>query len=220
MRLPPARRRQEVPYLVLGVALVVVGALGAVLLTSRGGQRVDALVLARDVAVGQPLAAGDLRVEPVLAGSTVPVVRARDAAAMVGRIAARPLRAGHLLAPDDVGASSWPPPDQVLLAVAASPGSYPPELAPGMRVLVATGPPDGVDAARSSPDRSGDQADAAEAVVAAVRTNPAGTGGVVVSLLLPRTWAGAVTAVPASRLRLVVVPAAPVPEAATTPGGG
>src|SRR4051794_10179116 len=121
-RLAPVRRRQETPYLVLGLALVVVGALGAVLLMSRAGDRVDALALTRDVAMGQPVTAGDLRVEPVLAGSTVLVVRARDAASVVGRVAAVPLRAGRLLAPDDVGGAAWPPADQVLLAVAVAPG--------------------------------------------------------------------------------------------------
>jgi SAF domain len=220
------RGRREVPYLVLGIALVVVGALGAVLLMSRAGQQVDALVLTRDVAVGQPLAAGDLRLEPVLAGSSVPVVPAGEAASVVGRVAATPLRAGHLLAPDDVGAAAWPPADQVLLAVAVPPGSYPPELAAGMHVLVATGSPDGAEAAAASSDAAVAQRDGLagtpEAVVAAVRPNPNGTGGSVVSLLLSRAGAGSVTAAPASRLRLVVVPA-PTPTAAAgsaSPTGG
>jgi hypothetical protein len=226
-RLTPVPPRREMPYLVLGVAMVVAGALGAVLLMSWAGQRTDALVLVRDVAVGQPLVAADLRVEPVLAGSSVPVVRAADAASVVGRVAALPLRAGHLLAPHDVGASAWPPPDKVLVAVAAPPGSYPPDLATGMHVLVATGPPDGADAAAGSARwagsaRPGDLTDAARAVVAAVRPGPEGTSGSVVSLLLSRAEAAVVTAVPASRIRLVVVPA-PAPDAsngATTPGGG
>ena len=223
----PSGRRQDVPYLVLGIALVVVGALGAVLLTSRAGDRVEALALVRDVPVGRPVTTGDLRVEPVLAGSSVPIVRSGDAGSVVGRVAAVPLRAGHLLGPDDVGAPAWPPPDRVVLAVAAASGTFPPELAAGMRVLVATGPPDGAGNASSpggpgnSPAGSptGDLADAPQAVVAAVHANPASNGGAVISLLLSRSAADAVTGVPVSRLRLIVVPAPAPSGPAPTPGG-
>jgi len=222
-RLSPLSQRREVPYLVLGVALVVAGALGAILLTSRAGQQVQALVLVRDVPIGQPLTAGDLRAEPVLAGSTVPLVLVDDAASMVGRVAAVPLRAGHLLAPDDAGGPSWPPPDRLLLAVAVSPGSYPPELAPGMHVLVVTGPNDAGEPAAATGGAGTttagprDLSDAVEAVVAASRPNPNGTGGSVVSLLLSRVGAAAVTAVPASRLHLIVVPVAAPSDAASAP---
>ena len=207
-----SRRRRDLPYLVLGVALVVAGALGAMLLSTRGAQRVDVVALARDVALGQPLAATDLRVEQVLAGSGVPVVEASDVASVVGRPAAVPLTAGHLLAPGDVGVPAWPPSGQVLMAVAVAPGAYPPELAAGMHVLVVAGPADV--AAAGTPQTpppgtaSTDSTDGSEAVVAAVRANPTGAGGAVVSLLMRRGAASAVTAVPVSRLRLIVVPSA------------
>ena len=218
MRLPAAGRRREIPYVVLGVTLVVTGALGAVLMTSWGGRHVDALVLTRDVPVGHVLTVGDLRTEPVLAGATIPLVRAANAAVVVGRVTALPLRAGRLLAPDDVGSPSGPPPDHVLVAVAASSGTYPPELAPGMHVRVVTGPPDGAppaSASLASASPAGDDrtavggfvGQAGHAVVVAVRAAPNGAGGSVVSLLVARADADAVTAVPPSRMRLVVVPA-------------
>lgn len=209
LRLTPTRRRRELPYLVVGVALVVTGALATVNLTSRLGDRVDVLVLARDVPVGQPVSAADLRVEQVMDGSSIPTVREADAASVVGKVAAVPLRAGRLLAADDVGAPAWPTGGQVVVAVALAPGAYPPELAAGMHVLAGAGSADG---AAALTDGAGGAAGgglqgAPEAVVASVRDNPAGTGGIVASLLFTRDGAGRVTAIPASRLRLVVVPA-------------
>jgi hypothetical protein len=214
------------PYLVLGVALVVVGALTAVLLVTRSGGRIAVLALVRDVGVGQPVTAADVRVEQVAAGTSVPVVLASASATVVGRPAAVPLRAGRLLAPDDVGPQAWPPAGKLLLAVPVGPGAYPPELAAGMHVLVGTGTDStaaGAPAASASPGAasagsSDGLAGAPEGVVVGVQDNPAGSGGKIISLLLPRQGAGQVTSVPPSQLRLVVLPttAAPTPSV----GGG
>lgn len=200
------------PYWVSGVVLVIAGALAAVLLVSRSSTRVDVLALARDVPVGQPLTTADLRVTQVTAGTPIPVVPAGQGPSMVGRMAAVPLRAGHLLAVDDVGPAAWPPPGQLLVAVALASGSAPPELEAGMHVMVGTGTPDS-SAAGTASDTAGlarnGLATAPVGVVAPIRDNPAGTGGRVVSLLLPREGAGQVTAILAGQLRLVVVPVPP-----------
>jgi hypothetical protein len=222
-RVSVMRRRRELPYWVSGVVLVVAGALAAVLLVSRSSARVEVLALARDVPVGQPLSAADLRTEQILAGTGVPVVAAGQAEAMVGRVAAVPLRAGRLLAADDVGPAAWPPAGQLLVAVAVGPGAAPPELAAGMHVLVGTGTPDSSAVSGTAALTRNGLVAAPEGVVAGVRDNPAGTGGRVVSLLLTREGAGQVTAIPASQLRLVILPtpAPPAgPSGAGQPGGG
>jgi hypothetical protein len=217
VRLATTRRRRDTPYLVLGLALVVVGALAGMLLVSRSNTRVSVLVLARDVPLGQPVTAADLRVGQVVLDPAVPVVAASDAASVLGRTAAARLRAGRLLAADDVGPAAWPPADQVVVAVAVGPGSFPPELAAGMHVLVGSGASDGT--AASGPGNQPDaMLDAPEAVVAGLRDNPAGTGGMVVSLLVARDDVGLVTAIPPSQLRLVVLPAStPAPAPAAVP---
>ena len=234
VRWSPARRRRDVPHLVTGVALVVAGALGSVVLTSHQGRVTQALILTRDVAAGQVLSAADLRAEPVLAGTRVRFVSRSDAATVLGRAAALPLSAGHLIGPDDVGGAHWPPSGQVLMATAASPGTYPPELAAGMHVLLTAIAPDdaagalgatapgtvasadvAVTPARSAADLRG----APQAVVVAVRGNPSGSGGAVVSLLLSRDAAAAAAAVWGSRLRLMVVPATDASPTGVSPTG-
>jgi hypothetical protein len=219
VRLATSRRRRDTPHLVLGLLLVVVGALAAVILVSRSNVMVSVLVLARDVPLGQPVTTTDLRVSQVVVDPAVPVVAASDAASVLGRAAALPLRAGRLLAADDVGPAAWPPADQVVVAVAVSPGSFPPELTAGMHVLVGSGTADGA-AGSGSASQPDAMLDAPEAIVAGLRDNPAGTGGMVASLLVSRDDVGQVTAIPPSQLRLVVLPPptpAPSPAAVASP---
>src|SRR4051812_40550595 len=74
---PRGRRRPAL--LVAGVAMVALGALAVAWLVSAAGQRTDVVVMARDVAYGSTIAAGDLGTTAVSVDPSVRLVPADDA---------------------------------------------------------------------------------------------------------------------------------------------
>jgi SAF domain len=221
------RRRRELPYLMRGMGLVVVGALAVVLMVMHLGGRVTVLVVARDVPAGQLLSAADVRSTSLFDGSGLAMVPADQIESVLGRPAVVPLHAGRLLAPDDVGPLAWPPAGQTVVAIAVKPGAYPPDLAPGMRVLIAIAPAPaanpGAEGTAGLPGPVDALAGAPSGVVLAARRDDADQGQEVVSLLLTRSAAGQVVALPADQVHLVLIPPPASPaSAATSPalGGG
>lgn len=205
-RLAAPRRRMDLPYVVLGLLLVVIGALAVTTIVLRNSGRTPILVLARDVPAGQILTAADVRTELVAIGSGIAVVPASNSGSVVGRAAAGPLHAGHLLAPDDVGAQAWPPAGQAVLAFSLKPGNYPPDLSAGARVAVLTAPPSG-QAGTTQPARGTvGLAETPSATVLDVREDVGGLGSDVVTLLLSQAGAAQVNAIPADQVRLAVIP--------------
>lgn len=192
-------RRRRVPYLVLGVLLVVVCAAGAVLTVLRVGDRAPVLVLAHPVSVGHVLTARDLRQVPVSADSGMDFVPASQASSVLGQPVAYSLPQGTALSRAVLGKPRTPPPGQGLVAVAVQPGRFPPKLAAGTHVSVVVVPEDGTGTRASS--------SAGPWSATVVHVSPQANGQTtVVSLQLPSTSARRVAATPPGQLSLVAMP--------------
>jgi hypothetical protein len=197
-RLTPPRRTR-LPFLTLGVLLVLGGALAFYVGSLRASDRVPVLVLARDVGAGRPLARADVRVAQVAAGEDVASVPAGELSSVLGRILAVPRPEGALLSPDDMGRSRFPPRGQAVAAVALKPGQFPPGLAAGARVSALVTPGRVPTAAVSGGGSGGSGAKAPRStwlsgVVVGVTPDAAAGGGTVVSLLMDENAASAVSA--------------------------
>ncbi|WP_082515921.1 SAF domain-containing protein [Cellulomonas sp. Leaf395] len=147
----PRGRRRPV-FVVAGVAMIVIGALAAVWLVSSSGQRVDVLVLARDVPYGATISRDDLTTAAVSVDATVATVPAKDVNQIVGQVAATSLAKGSLLAPSEVTVSGVVAPDQVLVPLPLTVEKVPAGgLAAGEDILVVDAPPQGADAVPGEP---------------------------------------------------------------------
>ncbi|GAA1616021.1 SAF domain-containing protein [Catellatospora bangladeshensis] len=135
---PPAitPRRLPVAHLLAGLLLIAVCVLLSLQVYGRVDDRTSALAAARDVPAGQELTAADLRQVMVGADGGVHLVPATDLEKVVGRPAAVPLHAGQLLAPSQLGPSTWPPPGRALIAVGVGEAHLPTGVVPGAQVSI------------------------------------------------------------------------------------
>jgi hypothetical protein len=201
-RLRASGRRRGVPYLLLGVLLVLACVGGFTLISLNAGDRQAVLAVARTVALGQVLTTEDLRRVDVAVDPVVAVVGADQAATVVGRPMATSLSVGALLTPDSVGDAVVPTAGQAIVALAVKPGQFPPEVAAGARVSVVLVP--GPSATASNPP--GDDGAVWAALVTSVTTS-ANTPTTVVSVQLGEAAAHQVAAVPAGQLSIVMLSA-------------
>jgi hypothetical protein len=137
-RLAAPARRRSLPWLLLGILLVAGFALAFAVTSIRLSGRQPVLALTRSVPAGHLLSLGDLRVVNVSADAGVAVVPASSESSVLGRPVALPLAAGTLLTTTELGTGRIPPPGWAVVGVALKAGQYPPELAPGDRVLIVT----------------------------------------------------------------------------------
>jgi hypothetical protein len=100
--------------------------------------RQPVLALTRNVPAGHVLSSGDLRSVDVSAGASLALIPASSESTVLGRPVALPLAAGALLTTTEIGTGRIPPPGWAVVGVALKAGQYPPELAPGDRVLMVT----------------------------------------------------------------------------------
>ncbi|MFF1676121.1 SAF domain-containing protein [Streptomyces sp. NPDC058256] len=135
-RIAGVSRRRSLPYLLLGVLLVLGCATGGVVVATQLGHREAVLVLAHPVSVGQELSAQDVREASISVGSSLHVIPARSRSTVEGRAVAFTLPAGSLLTKDMLGAARVPPAGQAVAAVALKVGQYPPDLQAGNHVTV------------------------------------------------------------------------------------
>jgi hypothetical protein len=199
------QRRHSVAHLLLGGLLVLACTCGFLVVWLNAGDRQPVLALARPVTIGHLLAVADLREVDVALDPSVPVVRASQAAGVVGKPMATNLPAGALLTPDAVGRAGVPGAGQALAAVALKPGQVPPEVAPGARVSVVFAPTQEVRAITGSAAVA-EPAAVWPAVVTSV-ASPAGEPVTVVTVQLNETDARQVAAVPAGQLSMLMLPA-------------
>lgn len=193
-------RRRRLPYLLLGVLLVLGCAAGGVVAATRLGHREPVLALARPVVVGQQLSMRDLREVSVSTDTGLAVIPAASKARVVGRPVAYSLPAGALLTKDLLGAAQVPPPGRAVAAVGLKAGQFPPGLQPGNEVSVVV-TPSGDAASGAVPTAA---ASSWDAVVTGVRTD--GTDQTtVVSLQMAQADARALAAEPVGQVGVVVV---------------
>jgi SAF domain-containing protein len=139
--LPPLPRQRRRRMLVLGVLLVVVGAVTAAYLFTGMRDRTAVVVLARDVPVGTPISLADVATTQVAVDAGVAVIPGRQLQQVVGRIAATDLRRGTLLAASQLTGARVPGPGQQVVPVAVKASQLPARgLQPGDQVLVVATP--------------------------------------------------------------------------------
>lgn len=136
---PPRQRRRG--WLVGAVALLALAVLANVYLVRSAGHRVPAVVVVRDVSIGQQIGRADVGTTRVSADAAVQLVPGRQLPEVVGTRAAVDLRRGSLLTPAQITGEVTPRQGQALVAVAVKPSQLPPGgLAPGTSVTVIATP--------------------------------------------------------------------------------
>jgi hypothetical protein len=117
---------------VVGVLLVIGGALAFTDASLHLGSREEVLVVSEPLAAGQVITSSDLETVRVSTGTGLQVVPAGDEESVV----AVPLVAGALLTRAELGTTAPVASGSDVVAVGLKAGQYPPDLAPGDRVRV------------------------------------------------------------------------------------
>ncbi|HEY1325176.1 MAG TPA: SAF domain-containing protein [Streptosporangiaceae bacterium] len=127
--------------LVLGLLLMVVGALATGYLFTGMSDRTAVVVVTRNVPVGTQITAADIATTRVATDSGVAVIPGRQLDQVIGRFASVDLRKGTLLAPSEVTNQLAPRPGEQVVPVAVKVGQLPARgLRPGDQVLVIATP--------------------------------------------------------------------------------
>ncbi len=192
----PARRRWG--RVAAGGVLALVGAWTAASLYASAGERVEVVVVARDVEQFAELDSDDLRVVRVAADPGVDTVPGADLDDLVGRMAATALPDGALLSQDQLVAADEQvtAPDEAIVGAELGPGAAPQgALVGGTRVMVVMRP--------SSPSGEG-SVEEVEGWLADVGEPDANTGAREASLVVPADSAADVAAA-AADARIAVV---------------
>jgi hypothetical protein len=121
---------------VVGVLLVIGGALAFADASLHLGSREEVLVVSAPLAAGQIITSSDLETVRVSTGTGLQVVPVGDEASVVGSPVAVPLVAGSLLTHAELGTTAPVASGSDVVAVGLKAGQYPPDLAPGDRVQV------------------------------------------------------------------------------------
>lgn len=145
-----APRPRRLPYLLVGLLLVLGCTAGGVVVATRVGHQEPVLVLARAVTVGQALSAQDLREESLSADSGLAFIPVRSRAKVEGQPVAYSLPAGTPLTKNVLGKAHVPPAGQAVAAVGLKAGQFPPGVQPGNRVTVVVTPTSGTAAGSTS----------------------------------------------------------------------
>ena len=135
-RAPGAGRRRQAPLVVVGVLLVLGGALAFADASVHLGSRQEVLVVTQPLAAGQVLTSGDLGAAKVSTGSGLQAIPLTQESTVLGRSVAVPLVAGALLTNSEVGSTAPVASGSDVVAVGLKAGAFPPDLAPGDRVQV------------------------------------------------------------------------------------
>lgn len=211
---PPSRWKstgpqRRVPYLLLGVVLVVACAAAAVIVSMQIDQRQPVLVLAHPASVGHVLSSQDFRQVSVSTDVGLDAVPAGASASVLGRPLAYSLPAGALITRGSVGPPAIPTDGQAIAAVGLKPGQFPPSLAPGARVAVLVS---AASSASSSVGVSNPGSGTLAAPLAQWTATVTDVGGTaqdqqttVVSLQLPEAAARQLATAPAGQVSLVAL---------------
>ncbi|MEV0318130.1 hypothetical protein ACIBKX_07690 [Streptomyces sp. NPDC050658] len=194
-----APRPRRIPYLLIGVLLVLGCATGGVLITLQLGDRETVLALARPVSVGQELTSRDLREVSLAKDSGLDMLPARSRGSVEGRPVAYSLPEGALLTKGVLGKAKTPPAGRAVVAVGLKPGQMPSGLQSGNGVRVVTAPSERSGKSSAPPD-----GDSWTATVVGVEGGQDGQL-IVVTLMLAEADARQLAAAPEGGLRIVMV---------------
>jgi hypothetical protein len=118
-------RHRNPTWLLAGVLLVLLSALGGVLLFSSNDDRSEVLVAAADLEPGQPLERSDLRIQRVALDGGIASIDPSDAPELIGRITVGQVPAGTMLAPGMFAADAALGADEMVVGAALDPGEAP-----------------------------------------------------------------------------------------------
>jgi hypothetical protein len=198
-------RRRDVPWIVLGVFLVVGFALTFAVVSLATNHVTRVLALTRSVTTGHVLRTSDLTEVGISAGPGVASVSATSESSVVGRPVAVPLAAGALLTPSAVGAPRSLTSGDAVVGLALKPGQFPPGLTSGDQVRVVD---TGNTAAGSSATVAPPVAPPASGVILNVAPSTAGDGSAILSLRVADGDANAVALLAsADDVALILLPA-------------
>jgi flagella basal body P-ring formation protein FlgA len=148
----PAKTRRRSGVLAAGLALVVVGALGAAYLTQVVGDTVQVVAVAQDVQPGELIERADLTVADVSVDPALTPVPATRLTEFVGQRAAVALTAGSLLTDAAVSEPVLPAAGQSLVGVALQSAQLPAEpLQAGDRIRIVDTPASQAEPPASTP---------------------------------------------------------------------
>lgn len=193
-------RVRRVPWVALGVILVVAGALVFGLMIQSAGDRSAVVVAARDINPGQVIEAADLRVVDAAFDGATAVVPASDRSLLVGQTATSRIPSGSVVSRGQFADGTGLAPGQVVIGALLGPGGLPvPNLRVGDQVSLLE--------ARDTERSTSDAAPIGDASVYMV-TPGSQPGTQFVSLVVDDELAQQVTdAASGQRLRLVLRPA-------------
>ena len=120
-----APRHRNPTWMVAGVLLVLLSALGGVLLFTSADDRAEVLVAATDLEPGRAVGLDDLRIERVAVSGGVRSVPAAAAAELVGQHPTGRIPAGTLLSPTMFDAAIPLAADEMVVGAALDPGEAP-----------------------------------------------------------------------------------------------
>jgi Flp pilus assembly protein CpaB len=124
-------RVKRVPWVALGVVLVIAGALMFGLMVQSAGDRAAVVVAARDISPGQVIEAADLRVLDVAIDGEASTVAAARRGELVGQTATSRIPAGALLSEGQFALDAGLPDGSVVVGALLGPGGLP---VPNLRV--------------------------------------------------------------------------------------
>lgn len=189
-----ARKSSKAPRkLVQAVAwtlAALIGALVAISVVNRAGDRVDVLAVASDVQAGQLLKASDVTTASVAEDPALTPVPAAERSRIVGQRAAVDLRKGSLLTDSSVQSGGGLGDDLQVVGVEVKKGTAPrDELRPGDEVLAVVLPEQGAQSATGAGGAKGGAAQEPESIEATVKSvgRTDATGALVVNLAVPVT---------------------------------
>ena len=192
-------RKRSLPYLMVGVLLVVTCAGTFLWISLSANDRQPVLALNRPVTVGHVLTLQDLQQVNVAVEAGVLVVDAGQTGNVVGKTMSVSLSSGTLLTPDSVAAPAVPVAGQSIAALALKAGQFPVEVGPGARVsvvLVPNGSPASPVTAETSTSWPG---------VVTSMSSPSNEQVTVVSVQVAEAPARQIAAVPTGQLSLVLL---------------
>ncbi|WP_338600498.1 SAF domain-containing protein [Saccharopolyspora sp. SCSIO 74807] len=172
------------------VVLVVGAAGGNTALIAQVADREPMLVLARDVAWGQPISGHDVRQAELPAPVGVFAVPNAERGQIEGLVAGHNLKAGTLLSHSDLTRQAIPGPGQQVIGLRLEPGRFPARgLVPNDPVAVRPAPEDTSTAASPGAPTG---AHSTEFIARVVRSSPPDAdGAITVDLLVPEDTASA-----------------------------
>jgi hypothetical protein len=130
-------RVKRVPWVALGVVLVIAGALVFGLMVQSAGDRAAVVVAARDISPGQVIEAADLRVVDIAIDGSASTVPAGRRGELIGQTATSRIPAGALLSEGQFAQDAGLPEGSVVVGALLGPGGLPvPNLRVGDEVML------------------------------------------------------------------------------------